>query len=250
MTAPLLEVREISKAFEGLRALDGISFQVPAGKVVSIIGPNGAGKTTLFNVITGALAPSDGDVLFEGRSIRGLRPSQTARLGIGRTFQIVRPFPGLTTLENVMLAALARERTRRAAQERAGRILELTGLAPLAGVPARQLTLARRKRLEVARAVALQPKLVLLDEVMAGLTPAEVDETVELVRALPSLGIAAVAGIEHVMQAVQKISDWIVAVNFGRKLAEGPPAEVMRHPEVIKAYLGARYAAGAARAAP
>jgi branched-chain amino acid transport system ATP-binding protein len=244
---PLLEVREVSRSFEGLRALDRVSFEVREGTIVSVIGPNGAGKTTLFNVITGALAPTGGDVLFEARSIKGLRPNQTAQLGIGRTFQIVRPFPGLTTLENVAVAALARERTRRAATQRAHEILELTHLAPFARTEARNLTLARRKRLEVARAIALRPRLILLDEVMAGLTPAEVDQTIELVKALRSLGIAAVAGVEHVMQAVQKISDWIIVLNFGRKLAEGRPAEVMRHQEVVKAYLGSRYAGAPAQ---
>jgi branched-chain amino acid transport system ATP-binding protein len=245
MTTPLLEVRDISKRFQGLRALDGISFAVHAGVILSIIGPNGAGKTTLFNVITGALKPTGGDVLFEGRSIVGLRPWRTAQLGIGRTFQIVRPFPGLTTLDNVALAALPKAETRRAAEKRAEEILELTGLAPFARLEARNLTLAKRKRLEVARAVALEPRIILLDEVMAGLTPVEVDETVELVKKLRAMGIAAVAGIEHVMQAVKKISDHVVVMNFGKKLAEGPPAEVMRHPEVVKAYLGSQYAEGA-----
>ncbi len=238
----LLELREVSRSFGGLRALDRVSFEVPQAMVVSIIGPNGAGKTTLFNVITGALRPSSGDVLFEGRSIRGLRPSDTAHLGIGRTFQIVRPFPNLTTRENVAVAALAHERTRASALRRADEVLELTQLSRYAALPARNLTLARRKRLEVARAVALRPRLILLDEVMAGLTPAEVDQTIELVRLLPKLGIAAVAGIEHVMQAVQKISQRIVVLDFGHKLAEGPPDEVMRHPEVVKAYLGSGYA--------
>ena len=198
-------------------------------------------------MITGALPPSSGEVRFEGASICGLRPDQTARLGIGRTFQIVRPFPGLTTLDNVAVAALAKERTRRAARMRAEEILELTRLAPFAHVEARNLTLARRKRLEVARAVALRPRLILLDEVMAGLNPAEVDQTIQLIGRLRSLGVATVAGIEHVMQAVQKISDWIVVLNFGEKLAEGLPAEVMHQPEVVKAYLGARYADAAVR---
>jgi branched-chain amino acid transport system ATP-binding protein len=248
VTAPLLEVRDVSKRFQGLRALDGISFTVQPGVVLSIIGPNGAGKTTLFNVITGALRPTRGDVLFEGRSIVGQRPWRTAQLGIGRTFQIVRPFPGLSTLHNVALAALAKAGSRRAAERRAEEILELTGLAPLAALEARNLTLAKRKRLEVARAVALEPKIILLDEVMAGLTPAEVDETVELVKKLRGMGIAAVAGIEHVMQAVRKISDHVVVMNFGKKLAEGPPSEVMRHPEVVKAYLGSQYAEREAKA--
>jgi branched-chain amino acid transport system ATP-binding protein len=245
VTAPLLEVRDVSKRFGGLRALDGISFAVHAGVVLSIIGPNGAGKTTLFNVITGALKPTQGDILFEGKSIAGMKPWRTAQLGIGRTFQIVRPFPGLTTLENVALAALVKAETRRAAERRAEEILEVTGLAPFARLEARNLTLARRKRLEVARAVALDPKILLLDEVMAGLTPNEVDETVELVKRLRAMGIAAVAGIEHVMQAVRKISDHVVVLNFGKKLAEGPPTDIMRHPEVVKAYLGSQYAEGA-----
>ncbi|MFL5453271.1 MAG: ABC transporter ATP-binding protein [Myxococcales bacterium] len=242
MTGPLLEIRDVSKSFEGLRALDHVSFEVPRDKIVSVIGPNGAGKTTLFNVITGALAPSTGEILFEGKSIRGLRPNQTAQLGIGRTFQIVRPFPALTTLENVAVAALAKERTRREAEQRAQEILELTGLARFARKEARSLTLAGRKRLEVARAIALRPRIILLDEVMAGLTPSEVEDTIELVKRLRSLGIAAVAGIEHVMQAVQKISDLVVVLDFGHKLFAGPPDEVMRHPDVVKAYLGTKYA--------
>ncbi|MFL5277035.1 MAG: ABC transporter ATP-binding protein [Myxococcales bacterium] len=242
MTGPLLEIRDVSKSFEGLRALDHVSFEVPRDKIVSVIGPNGAGKTTLFNVITGALAPSTGEILFEGKSIRGLRPNQTAQLGIGRTFQIVRPFPALTTLENVAVAALAKERTRREAEQRAQEILELTGLARFARKEARSLTLAGRKRLEVARAIALRPRIILLDEVMAGLTPTEVEDTIELVKRLRSLGIAAVAGIEHVMQAVQKISDLVVVLDFGHKLFAGPPDEVMRHPDVVKAYLGTKYA--------
>jgi branched-chain amino acid transport system ATP-binding protein len=211
-----------------------------------VIGPNGAGKTTLFNVIAGAIQPSSGEVLFEGMSLKGLGPSRTARLGIGRTFQIVRPFPGLTTLDNVAVAALGKERTRSAARIFAREVLELTHLAPFAQIEARNLTLARRKRLEVARAIALRPRVILLDEVMAGLNPAEVDQTIELVRTLRSLGIAAVAGIEHVMQAVQKISDFVVVLNFGQKVVEGAPAEVMRHPEVVKAYLGSRYAGAGA----
>ncbi len=238
----LLEVRSLTKSFGGLLALDGISFKVEAGKILSIIGPNGAGKTTLFNVITGALPADSGDILFEGQSIKGLKPNQTAQLGIGRTFQIVRPFPGLTTLDNVTLAALSKARTRREARRRAEEILEITRLSSLANIESRNLTLARRKRLEIARAMALEPRIILLDEVMAGLTPAEVDETVALIKDLTAMGISAVAGVEHVMQAVRKISDWIVVLNFGQWLAEGPPNEVMRNREVIRAYLGSRYA--------
>ena len=242
MTAPLLEIRDVSKSFEGLRALSHVSFEVPHDKIVSVIGPNGAGKTTLFNVITGALPPTSGDILFEGRSIRGMRPNETARLGIGRTFQIVRPFPALTTLDNVAVAALVKERTRGEARKRAEEILELMRMSAFARLDAKNLTLAWRKRLELARAVALRPRLILLDEVMAGLTPSEVEDTVELVRRLRSLGIAAVAGIEHVMQAVQKISDLVVVLDFGQKLFTGPPEEVMRNPDVVRAYLGTKYA--------
>jgi len=238
---PLLEVHSLTRSFGGLRAVDGVSFKVEEGMILSIIGPNGAGKTTLFNLITGALAPDSGDVLFEGKSIKGLKPNQTARLGIGRTFQIVRPFPHLSTLDNVTLAALAKTGTRRGAQRRAAEILEITRLSPFANMDSRNLTLARRKRLEIARAMALSPRIILLDEVMAGLTPAEVDETIALIKSLTAMGISAVAGVEHVMQAVRKISDRIVVLNFGRWLAEGPPGQVMRDPEVIRAYLGSHY---------
>ena len=238
----LLEVRSLTKSFGGLLAVDGVSFKVEAGTVLSIIGPNGAGKTTLFNLITGALTPDSGDILFEGRSILGLRPNQTALRGIGRTFQIVRPFPGLTTLDNVTLAALSQVGTRREARRRAEEILEITRLLPLANVEARNLTLVRRKRLEIARAVALKPRIILLDEVMAGLSPPEMEETIGLIKGLASLGISAVAGVEHIIQAVRKISDWIVVLNFGRHLAEGTPEEIMRHPEVIRAYLGSHIA--------
>ncbi len=238
----LLEVRSLTKSFGGLRAVDGVSFKVEEGMILSIIGPNGAGKTTLFNLITGAMTADSGDILFEGRSIKGMKPNRTARLGIGRTFQIVRPFPHLTTLDNVTLAALVKARTRREAQRRAAEILEITRLSPFSGVDARNLTLARRKRLEIARAMALSPRIILLDEVMAGLTPTEVDETIALIKSLTTMGISAVAGVEHVMQAVRKISDRIVVLNFGRWLAEGPPGEVMRNPEVIRAYLGSHYA--------
>jgi len=236
--APLLEVRCVVKSFLGLRAVDGVSLKVDPGVILSIIGPNGAGKTTLFNLITGALTPDSGDILFEGRSILGLRPNQTALRGIGRTFQIVRPFPGLTTLDNVALAALAHGCSRKEAERQAAEILEITRLAPFANVESRNLTLARRKRLEIARAMALKPKIILLDEVMAGLSLAEVEETIGLIKRLASMGISAVAGVEHIMQAVRKISDWIVVLNFGRWLAEGTPGEIMRDPEVIRAYLG------------
>ena len=239
---PLLEVRAIVKEFPGVRALGGVDLSLRAGEVHALVGENGAGKSTLIKILAGVYSKDSGDILFEGRSIKGLKPNQTAQLGIGRTFQIVRPFPDLTTLDNVTLAALCKAGTRREARRRAEEILEITRLSPFANIESRNLTLARRKRLEIARAVALEPRIILLDEVMAGLTPAEVDETVALIKDLTAMGISAVAGVEHVMQAVRKISDWIVVLNFGQWLAEGPPNEVMRNREVIRAYLGSRYA--------
>jgi branched-chain amino acid transport system ATP-binding protein len=194
-------------------------------------------------VITGALAPTGGDVLFEGRSIKGLRPNETAQLGIGRTFQIVRPFPGLTTLENVAVAALARERTRRAATRRAHEILEVTHLAPFARIEARNLTLARRKRLEVARAIALRPRLILLDEVMAGLRPTETDEMVAVFRELNRSGLTILL-IEHVMRAVMALAGEIVVLHHGQVISRGAPEAVVRDPAVLESYLGEADAAG------
>ena len=245
MTTPLLEVRDVSRSFGGVRALSHLSFEVPQGKIVSIIGPNGAGKTTLFNVITGALPPSSGDVRFEGASISGLRPDQTARLGIGRTFQIVRPFGSMTVRENAAVGALFGSADARRGPKQAfaiaDEVLELVGLAAKAGLPVSALTIPDRKRLEVARAVATKPHLLLLDEVMAGLTNVEIDEALEMVRAVHATGVTVLL-IEHVMRVIIGICRHAIVLDFGQVLAQGEPDVVLRDERVIQAYLGERYA--------
>jgi ABC-type branched-subunit amino acid transport system ATPase component len=233
-----LEVDGVAIAFGGVQALAGVSLEVRAGEIFSLIGPNGAGKTTLFNVISGVLRPDSGDVRFLGRSILGRAPHRIARAGIARTYQIVRPFGRLSVVDNVAVGALIHVRTVERARRDAREIVEFVGLAPLADRFASDLTLTQRKRLEVARALALRPKLLLLDEVMAGLTPSEMDGMADFVLGLSERGIAAVAGIEHVMRLVMRISHRIAVLDAGRLIAQGDPHAIQNDPAVIEAYLG------------
>ncbi len=239
MTEPLLAVDGVSIAFGGVQALSEVSLEVRDGEILALIGPNGAGKTTLFNVISGVLRPDAGDVRFAGRSIVGWAPHRIARAGVARTYQIVRPFGRLSVVDNVAVGALVHARTIERARNDARDVVGFVGLGAYADRPASSLTLTQRKRLEVARALALRPKLLLLDEVMAGLTPTEMDGMAEFVLHLSERGIAAVAGIEHVMRLVMRISHRIVVLDAGRRIAEGDPAAILTDPAVIEAYLGA-----------
>jgi len=233
----LLEVAEVEKRFGGVQAVAGVSLAVDAGEIVGLIGPNGAGKTTLFHLISGFLAPDRGTVRLAGAPTAGLRPHDLCRRGLARTFQIVKPFPGLTVLENIRVGALVRARRFAEATARARAIADAVGLGARADLPARALTLADRKRLELARALATEPRLLLLDEVMAGLTPAETAQVVALCREVHARGIAILL-IEHVMRAVMALSQRVVVLSQGRVIASGPPAAIAADPRVIEAYLG------------
>jgi len=238
--AALLEVVDVRKRFGGLQVVAGVSLDVGPGEIVGLIGPNGAGKTTLFNLISGFLPADGGDVRLGGASTRGLKPHEVCQRGLARTFQIVKPFQALTVLENVRVGALARTRAFGSATRKAREVLALVGLEDRAGWAARGLTLADRKRLELARALATEPRLLLLDEVMAGLTPAETERIIELCRTINAHGIAILL-IEHVMRAVMALSQRIVVINQGQAIASGPPAAIASDPRVVEAYLGEVY---------
>jgi len=234
----LLEVRGVGKSFRGLRAVQDASFEIPQGAINALIGPNGAGKTTIFNMIAGVYAPDSGEIRFGGVPIQGLRADQVCAAGIGRTFQIVKPFAGLTVLDNVMVGAFLRERQASAARALATRIVERLGLGAKRDLPASSLTLPDRKRLEVARALATRPRLLLLDEVMAGLRPTECDLMVAVFRELNRADGTTILLIEHVMRAVMALAMHIGVLHHGEVIARGTPEQVVRDPAVLECYLG------------
>jgi len=231
-------VSNVSKSFRGLRAVRDASFTVPAGDINGLIGPNGAGKTTIFNVIAGVYAPDSGEIYFNGNPIHGLRPDQVCAAGIGRTFQIVKPFAGLSVLDNVVVGALHRSSGVAEARSLSRSILKKLNLDAKRDLPASALTLPDRKRLEVARALATRPCLLLLDEVMAGLRPTECDEMVEVFRSLNRSEGLTILLIEHVMRAVMALAKHIGVLHHGEVIARGTPAEVVRNPAVLECYLG------------
>ena len=238
MTA-LLTIESVSKRFRGLLAVDNVSFGVAQGSIFAVIGPNGAGKTTLFNIIAGALAPDRGSIVFAGERIEGLKPDEICCRGIGRTFQLVRPFPALSVEDNVIVGAMLRRPDLAAARRRAQDVLQQLDLFGKRHQPAAALTLPDRKRLEVARALATDPKLLLLDEVMAGLRPAETDRMVAILTKLNRETGLTILLIEHVMRAVMALAVRVLVLHHGAAIAEGAPDAVVRDPAVVQSYLGA-----------
>jgi len=247
---PLLEVEDVSKAFRGLRAVEGVSFGVERHTITALIGPNGAGKTTLFNLIAGAYRPDRGSIRLRGQSIGGLAPYRVCAAGIGRTFQLVKPFAGMSVLDNAIVGALASERTIAGARTRALAVLGRLGLSGKAAVAASRLTLADRRRLEVARALATRPSLLLLDEMMAGLRPTEIDELVGVLRNVQREEGVTILLTEHVMRAVMALADQIVVLHHGQVIAHGEPASIVRDAAVLECYLGEDATEDATRDAP
>jgi branched-chain amino acid transport system ATP-binding protein len=233
-----LEVKDISKSFGGLKALHNISFNVSQGETVGIIGPNGAGKTTLFNVITGFIKPDQGEVLFAGRKLAGMRPDQICKIGLVRTFQLVQSFPKLTAVENVMIGALSRHYDPTLARQESEQWLDFIGIGRKKwDQVAKNLTLVDKKRLELARALAAAPKIILADEAMSGLTPTEATEVIGTIQKIKEKGLTLVL-IEHVMKVIMELSDRIIMLNFGEKFIEGTPSDIVKDKGVAKAYLG------------
>ncbi|RZI41594.1 ABC transporter ATP-binding protein [Herbaspirillum sp. HC18] len=233
----LLRVENVTKKFGGIVANQDVSFSVGAGQIVGLIGPNGAGKTTMFNSIAGFFPPTSGDIWLGDKKISGLRPEQCARAGIGRTFQVARTFTSMTALENVMVGAFLKDRSVPTARHNAAELLNFVNLGRFTDKPAGSMTISEQRRLAVARALAVQPKLLLMDEVMAGLNPTEVKETVDVVLKIRDKGISCLI-VEHVLEGIMPIADSIVVLDYGKKIAEGSPEEVSNNPQVIAAYLG------------
>jgi branched-chain amino acid transport system ATP-binding protein len=246
--ADVLVVKDLCKRFGGLRAVQDVSFTVRENETLALIGPNGAGKTTAFNLIMGFHRPDAGSVSAFGREMVGRRPHEVCAHGLARTFQVAKPFGGMTVLDNVMTGAFLRDRSPQAAREKAREAIDFVGLSSRENTAARDLTTIDQRRLEMARALATQPRLLLLDEVMAGLNPAEVDQAVALVGKLSSRGLTIVI-VEHLMRAIMAVAKHIVVLDHGQKIAEGSPKEIVENPEVIRAYLGSGYAQPSAGAA-
>ena len=233
----LLEIKNVTKKFGGLSAVSEVSFDLEEGVILGLIGPNGAGKTTLFGCINGTLAVSGGKILLDGKEISGNKSHQNAKLGIARSYQIVQPFGNMTTLQNAMVGAFCKTNSYKEAEAIALKSLETVKLIKKKDVVAKHLNLAERKKLEIAKALSTQPKLLLLDEVMAGLNTTEVKEMVLIIKSLNKSGITLII-IEHIMEAIMNISDKIVVLSFGKKIAEGSPEEISNNPQVIEAYFG------------
>lgn len=240
----ILEGKNVTKKFAGLIAVDQVDFKLERGEILGLIGPNGAGKTTLVNVIAGAYAPTDGDIFFKGNRISGLKPYKIGRLGISRTFQIVKPFPGMTVKENASVGAMfgagGKNLSAKDAVAKAEEVLEFVGLAEQMNVLADKLNVASRKRLEIAKAIAMGPEVVLFDEVMAGLNFTEIDRAIDLLKKIRDSGITILI-IEHVMRAIKRVCDRIFVLHHGQKIADGSTDDVLNDKQVIKAYLGRRY---------
>ncbi|HNY66666.1 MAG TPA: ABC transporter ATP-binding protein [Deltaproteobacteria bacterium] len=239
----LLEVNNVSKHFGGLKAVDQVSLSIEKGQIYGLIGPNGAGKSTLFNCVAGAYAPTSGTILYNGHDITDWKPWNICKLKIARTFQIVKPFQSKTVLYNATVGAFIRTSNRSEAEDRAMEVLRKFNLGDKANVLAKNLTIADRKRLEMARAMATDPEMLLMDECMAGLRPNEVDETLDVIREIRDNGVTIFI-IEHIMRAIMSVSDRITVIQFGRKIMDGTPSEVANDERVIKAYLGESYGAG------
>lgn len=242
MSTKLLEINGLTKKFGGLTAVNKVDIQVSQGEALGIIGPNGAGKTTVFNVVAGVYAPTEGNVVFDGQDITGMPPYEVCKLGVGRTFQVVKPFGKMTVLDNIMVGSFVHTAKRSESQAIAVEVLEMVGMTRKKNTLAKSLTLAERKRLEIAKALATKPKILLLDEVLAGLNPTEIEEAVKLIKKIHASGITILM-IEHVLQATMAICERIVVLDQGKKIAEGTPQEVTSNAEVIKAYLGDEYEA-------